>query len=122
MKELASCGGGDEDLWHIDGSTRLDTPWHTMLQAAQVPPFGRDTLLASTEAIYERLSAPSALLAEVQLRVTWEPGTVVIWDNESTVHYLVRDFAFERIMHRVMVSPTQRSVANGPQRDALAAV
>lgn len=49
---------------------------------------------------------------EVQARVSWKPGTVAIWDNESTLHYLVRDYEYERIMHRVMVfaSPEPRSI------------
>jgi len=43
-------------------------------------------------------------MPEVQLRVNWEPGTVAIWDNEVTQHYLVLDMAFPRVMHRVMVT------------------
>lgn len=41
---------------------------------------------------------------ELQLRVSWQPGTLVIWDNEKTQHYAVRDRAHERVMHRVMVN------------------
>jgi len=41
---------------------------------------------------------------EIQLRVRWEPGTLVLWDNEKTQHYAVRDSATEREMHRVMVN------------------
>ncbi|MGE0384979.1 MAG: TauD/TfdA dioxygenase family protein [Gammaproteobacteria bacterium] len=45
-----------------------------------------------------------ALVPELQLRVSWQPGTLTIWDNERTQHYLVRDRSFARIMHRVMVT------------------
>ena len=41
---------------------------------------------------------------ELQLRVQWELGTLVVWDNEKTQHYAVRDSATERLMHRVMVN------------------
>jgi taurine dioxygenase len=40
---------------------------------------------------------------ELQLRVGWDTGTLTIWDNEKTQHYLVRDQAADRTMHRVMV-------------------
>ena len=42
---------------------------------------------------------------ELQLRVSWRPGTLVIWDNEKTQHYIVRDRPHARVMHRVMVNP-----------------
>ena len=41
---------------------------------------------------------------ELQLRVSWRPGTLVIWDNEKTQHYVVRDKPHDRVMHRVMVN------------------
>ena len=41
---------------------------------------------------------------ELQLRVSWQPGTLVIWDNEKTQHYVVRDKPYDRVMHRVMVN------------------
>lgn len=41
---------------------------------------------------------------ELQLRVSWEPGTLTMWDNEKTQHYVVRDQPADRVMHRVMVA------------------
>ena len=41
---------------------------------------------------------------ELQLRVQWRPGTLTMWDNEKTQHYIVRDHAYDRVMHRVMVN------------------
>ncbi|HET9629422.1 MAG TPA: TauD/TfdA family dioxygenase [Novosphingobium sp.] len=41
---------------------------------------------------------------EFQLRVNWEPGTIAMWNNETTQHYLVFDTAYDRVMHRVMVA------------------
>jgi taurine dioxygenase len=43
---------------------------------------------------------------EYQLRVRWQPGTVVMWDNRSTQHRLIidRDPKEHRILHRVTIS------------------
>lgn len=49
-----------------------------------------------------------ATIPEVQCRVRWEPGTIVMWDNEATVHYLVQDFDFPRVLHRIMVDFSSR--------------
>lgn len=46
---------------------------------------------------------------EFLLRVSWEVGTVVIWDNTVTQHYLVLDRAFPRVMHRVVAFPESDS-------------
>ena len=55
-----------------------------------------DTLLAY---LFRQTAVP-----ELQLRVSWQPGTLVIWDNEKTQHYVVRDKPHDRVMHRVMVN------------------
>ena len=44
---------------------------------------------------------------EYQFRLHWTPGTIAVWDNEPTQHYLVHDRVFDRVMHRVMVAPGQ---------------
>ena len=45
-----------------------------------------------------------ANVPELQLRVQWERGSLVVWDNERTLHYAVRDMAGDRLMHRVMIN------------------
>jgi taurine dioxygenase len=41
---------------------------------------------------------------EYQLRVTWEPDMIVMWDNRSTQHYAPRDyFPARRRMERLTV-------------------
>jgi taurine dioxygenase len=159
-----------EDSWHTDGATRESTRLISILQAVDVPPFGRDTVFADMEAAYEQLSKPMqelleglravhswgsqkpdappvehpviladavsgrktlyvnraytrsiaglrraesetllkyffslTHLSELQLRVSWKPGSIVMWDNEKTQHYLVRDLSYRRVMHRVML-------------------
>jgi taurine dioxygenase len=158
------------DQWHTDGATRADTRWLTFLQAKDVPAYGRDTLFADMEAVFEGLSPrmqafvedmdalqswgrqmpdmppvahpavitnpvtgrkalyvnrvyttaldgllpkESHLLLEYlkdrvfypdyQMRVHWKPGTIAMWDNERTQHYVAQDKEYHRIMHRVMV-------------------
>lgn len=159
------------DSWHTDGATRTDTRYVSVLQAIDVPEFGRDTMFADMVTAYNRLSEPmkalidqligvnswgaqkpgapnvehpvvfrdretgrkslyanklytigikgmrrdeseailnfllaQARVPEFQARVSWEPGTIVMWDNETTQHYLVFDRAYRRVMHRVMVN------------------
>jgi taurine dioxygenase len=50
--------------------------------------------------LFERVHQP-----ECQLRVSWSPGTLAVWDNQITQHYLVYDYTYPRVMHRVMVVP-----------------
>jgi taurine dioxygenase len=44
-----------------------------------------------------------AFYPDYQVRVHWTPGTVTMWDNERTQHYVAQDYEYHRIMHRVMV-------------------
>jgi len=159
------------DSWHTDGATREQPRYISVLQAIDVPDFGRDTMFADMVAAFERLSEPmkaflegleaehnwgmqkpgspsvyhpliatdvntgakalyvnrtytksivglrkdesdhlleflvsQARQPELQIRVAWEPGTIVVWNNQLTQHYLVFDRAYPRVMHRVMVS------------------
>jgi len=57
-----------------------------------------------SQAILELLFA-RARFPEYQIRVHWEPGTMVMWDNQNTQHYLVQDLEYPRTMHRVYVEP-----------------
>jgi len=172
VKVLTMMGEGDAGGWHTDGATRDDPAWISLLQAIEIPPYGRDTVFADMEAAFARLSpalqgfletltalhswgqekpdAPpvehpvvrsdpvtgrkwlyvnetytrkivqlnpkesDALLAflcqrihspHIQLRVSWKPNALTVWDNDTTQHFIVRDLVGKRVMHRVMVRP-----------------
>lgn len=64
---------------------------------AGLQPFESERLLAF---LYQHL-----LTEEFTVRLTWQPGTVVIWDNRSTQHKPVNDFLPQsRKLHRVTIA------------------
>jgi taurine dioxygenase len=48
--------------------------------------------------LFEHVKAP-----ELQVRVRWEPGMMVMWNNPITQHYAVPDYEGRRVVHRVTV-------------------
>lgn len=47
---------------------------------------------------------------DFQVRLTWQPGTIAIWDNRGTQHYAVADYLpHRRVMHRVAVVTDRRT-------------
>lgn len=54
-----------------------------------------DVLLAL---LLDSVSSP-----DVQCRIRWEPGTVLLWDNRCVQHYAVPDYDERRVMHRVTI-------------------
>ena len=37
------------------------------------------------------------------IRYHWTEGTIAMWDNRSTQHYVVNDFQGERVIQRVTI-------------------
>lgn len=46
-------------------------------------------------------------LPELQVRVTWDEGTLVFLDNRCTQHYALADYHERRVLHRVAVEGTR---------------
>ena len=47
---------------------------------------------------------------DFHVRIRWQPGMVVIWDNRGTQHYAVSDYLpHRRVMHRVAVVTDRRA-------------
>ncbi|WP_020548110.1 TauD/TfdA dioxygenase family protein [Embleya scabrispora] len=48
--------------------------------------------------LFDRAARP-----EFQVRLTWRPGDVALWDNRSTQHYAAYDYRGPRVMHRIVI-------------------
>lgn len=47
---------------------------------------------------------------EFILRLRWQPGTIVIWDNLTTMHCPLNDYhGHRRVMHRIVIAGNERS-------------
>jgi len=56
-----------------------------------------------------------ATIAEYQLRVKWQPNTLVMWDNRSVLHYAAHDYyPARRTMERVTVKGDKPIGVSGP--------
>lgn len=112
--------GGDEGI--AEAFARAGTAVHPVI--AHHPVTGRPYLNIS-EAFTRfviGLSAPESarLLTHLfdltnrpdfHVRIKWEVGTVVIWDNRGTQHYAVSDYLpHRRVMHRVAVATDKRTL------------
>ncbi|MFI1379481.1 TauD/TfdA dioxygenase family protein [Embleya sp. NPDC020886] len=48
--------------------------------------------------LFDRTARP-----EFQVRLTWRPGDIALWDNRSTQHYAAYDYQGPRVMHRIVI-------------------
>jgi len=105
---------------------KFPNPWHPVVREHPVsgrrilnvnPQFTvrlRDVKPDESDAIlrylYERATIP-----EYQLRVRWQPDTVVMWDNRSVQHYAPHDYYPQRrTMERVTVAGDDIYGPSGP--------
>lgn len=82
----------------IDPDTGVKSLYVNRLYTSHIVGLKRQESDLLLKYLYEQTQVP-----ELQLRVNWQPGTLTMWDNEKTQHYVVRDKAADRRMHRVMV-------------------
>ncbi len=63
--------------------------------------------------LYDHMTAP-----EFIVRYRWKPGTLAFWDNRSTMHYGIFDYAGKRrVMHRVTL---RGDLPSGPSGEGTA--
>ena len=76
--------------------------------AAFEPRVGADFKLAEMELLHHLLR--QAATPEYQMRLRWEPNTLVIWDNRSTQHYAIQDYfpAVRRMMRATVIGDRPR--------------
>lgn len=119
---LAETGQTDRD----DALARTDRAANTAVHPVIVehPSSGRRVLYVNDSFTTRLLdvddTTSASLLARLldlvrhprfQVRVRWQPGTVVIWDNWATQHFAVGDYfpAHEREVQRITVATDRRS-------------
>jgi taurine dioxygenase len=49
------------------------------------------------------------------VRYRWTPGTIAMWDNRCTQHYVLNDFEGERVIQRVTVMGDRPEPASPPR-------
>ena len=101
-------------------------PWHPVVRVHPVS--GRRVLYVNrqfcvrikglksdeSDALLEFLYR-QATIPEYQLRVKWQPNTLVMWDNRSVQHYAVHDYyPARRTMERVTVKGDRPAGVTGP--------
>ena len=120
LTELNACHDGQRDLrWYglTPDSGQTYPSWvHPVVTAHPVS--GRPVLFVNegfteklvgmssdeSRAILAMLFDHVARNAGLQCRVTWEPGTVVMWDNRAVQHFAVHDYApHARLGERVSI-------------------
>ena len=76
--------------------------------AAFEPRVGFDFKLAEMDLLAYLLR--QAAIPEYQMRLHWEPDTLVIWDNRSTQHYAIQDYfpAVRRMMRATVIGDRPR--------------
>ncbi len=99
--------------------------WGAVLRSVVLPSVGGDTIWVDANLAYESLEADLKKLGmdraesnelltlisdayrkpEHQVRFSWRPGSVVLWDNRATVHYGVNNYNNQpRLLERVLIA------------------
>lgn len=120
-------GDSAEDRRKIrDMEDRFPNPWHPVVRVH--PESGRRVLYVNPQfcvrlrglkdlessTLLQFLYA-QAQIPEYQLRVKWQPNTIVMWDNRSTQHYAPHDYYPQRrFMDRVTIAGDAVVGVSGP--------
>lgn len=88
----------EHPLIYVDPRTGRKSIYANKVYTRAIKGFRDDESAAILEFLFRQ-----ALIPEHQVRVCWQPGTIVAWDNQRTQHYIVQDKPYRRVMHRVMV-------------------
>lgn len=114
--------GGDEGI--SDALTQAGTAVHPVIAHHPVTGCPYVNVSESFTRFVIGLSAPESARIltylfdlinrpDFHVRVKWEAGTVVLWDNRGTQHYAVADYLpHRRVMHRVAVTTDKRTPAS----------
>ncbi|ODQ77836.1 hypothetical protein BABINDRAFT_163223 [Babjeviella inositovora NRRL Y-12698] len=58
-----------------------------------------------SQALVSFLSAHAINSVDMQVRATWQPGTVVVWDNRRLLHTAVLDWDASSVRHAYRITP-----------------
>ena len=120
LLELEACHDGERDLRWYGLTPNPDQTYPSWTHPVVVahPLTGKPVLFVNegfteeiadmsydeSRSILDMLFAHIARAPGLQCRVTWEPGTVVMWDNRAVQHFAVHDYApHERLGERVTI-------------------
>ena len=82
-------------------------------KAIYVNPMFTESIIGLTEEESETILSllyRHCIRPEFILRLRWQPGTVVIWDNLTTMHCPLNDYhGHRRVMHRVVIAGSEQS-------------
>lgn len=74
---------------------------HTCTVTREIVGYKKEESDAILKFLYDHL----AWGADFQVRVKWEPGTVVVWDNRVTQHSALVDWASGERRHLARITP-----------------
>jgi taurine dioxygenase len=75
--------------------------WTTHID--QLPP---DESAMILKFLYEHIKSP-----EFQVRLRWNKGDIVFWDNRAVQHHAVADYKERRLIHRISILPKSAHTA-----------
>ena len=97
-KKMPDAPPVEHPIVYVDPRTGRKSIYVNKVYTRAIKGLRRDESDAILNFLFQQTHVP-----EHQLRASWKPGTIVVWDNQRTQHYIVQDKPYRRVMHRVMV-------------------